>query len=105
MNVLATRQRVAPALTRYGSTAVGFHWAVAALVVFLGTLGLLFDDIPKESRPFWINVHGCVRLCLFRPCHRETRVANVAQAALIYRPTSASSNAAFRLRRTISFMR
>ena len=65
MNVLATRQRIAPTLTRYGSTAVGFHWAVAALVVFLGTLGLLFDDIPKESRPFWINVHGCVGLVYF----------------------------------------
>jgi cytochrome b561 len=65
MNVLATGRRIAPALTRYGSTAVGFHWAVAALVVFLGTLGLLFDDIPKESRPFWINVHGCVGLIYF----------------------------------------
>ena len=65
MNVLATGQRIAPALTRYGSTAVAFHWAIAALVVFLGTLGLLFDDIPKESRPFWINVHGCVGLVYF----------------------------------------
>ena len=65
MNVLATGQRVAPALTRYGSTAVAFHWAVAALVVFLGTLGLLFDDIPKESRAFWINIHGCVGLVYF----------------------------------------
>ena len=65
MDVLATRQRIAPALIRYGSTAVAFHWAVAALVVFLGALGLLFDDIPKESRPFWINVHGCVGLVYF----------------------------------------
>jgi cytochrome b561 len=52
MDVLAAGQRVAPALIRYGSTAVAFHWVVAGLVVFLGTLGLLFDDIPKESRPF-----------------------------------------------------
>jgi cytochrome b561 len=65
MNSPATQRRVAPALTRYGSTAVAFHWAVAALVVFLGTLGILFDDIPKESRPFWINVHGCVGLIYF----------------------------------------
>ncbi|HEY1781370.1 MAG TPA: cytochrome b [Roseiarcus sp.] len=65
MNGLATEQRVAPALTRYGSTAVAFHWAVAALVVFLGTLGILFDDIPKASRPLWINVHGCVGLVYF----------------------------------------
>ena len=65
MNILATGRRIAPALTRYGSTAVAFHWAVAALIVFLGILGLLFDDIPKESRPFWINVHGCVGLVYF----------------------------------------
>ena len=65
MDVLATGRRIAPALTRYGSTAVAFHWAVAALIVFLGTLGLLFGDIPKESRAFWINVHGCVGLIYF----------------------------------------
>ena len=65
MNFPATRQRITPALVRYGSTAVAFHWAVAALVVFLGTLGLLFGDIPKESQAFWINVHGCVGLLYF----------------------------------------
>ena len=65
MDGLATRRPIASAVTRYGSTAVGFHWAVAALIVFLGTLGLLFDDIPKESRPFWINIHGCVGLVYF----------------------------------------
>ena len=65
MNVLATPPSVVPAPTRYGSTAVAFHWAVAALVVFQGTLGLLFDDIPKELRAFWINVHGCVGLVFF----------------------------------------
>jgi cytochrome b561 len=65
MDVLTTGQRIAPTLVRYGSTAVAFHWVVAALIVFLGTLGLLFDDIPKESRAFWINVHGCVGLVYF----------------------------------------
>ena len=58
-----------------------FHWAVAALVVFLGTLGLLFDDIPKESRPFWINIHGCVGLVYFALVIARLVVANVAQAA------------------------
>jgi cytochrome b561 len=47
---------------RYGAGAIAFHWTVAAFIMFLGALGLLFDDIPKESRPFWINVHGCVGL-------------------------------------------
>src|SRR5271168_4162136 len=31
--------------------AVTFHWKVAALIVFLGGLGLLFDDIPRGARP------------------------------------------------------
>lgn len=47
---------------RYDVGAIAFHWTVAALIVFLGALGLLFDDIPKPSRPFWINVHGSVGL-------------------------------------------
>ena len=47
---------------RYDAGAIAFHWTVAALVIFLGALGLLFDDIPKDSRPFWINVHGSVGL-------------------------------------------
>jgi cytochrome b561 len=103
MNVLAARQRIAPALTRYGSTAVAFHWAIAALVVFLGTLGLLFDDIPKESRPFWINVHGCVGL-VYSPLSSPGLCGERRTSRLICRLTSASSIAALRLRRIISSM-
>ena len=55
----------APAVARYGAGAIAFHWTVAVLIVFLGALGLLFDDIPRDSRPFWINVHGCVGLIYF----------------------------------------
>jgi len=58
-------QKVAPAPARYGAAAIAFHWTVAALIVFLGGLGLLFNDIPRESQPFWINVHGCVGLLYF----------------------------------------
>ena len=50
---------------RYDAGAVAFHWTIAALIVFLGTLGLLFDDIPKELRPFWINLHATVGLVYF----------------------------------------
>ena len=53
-------QVAAPA--RYDAGAIVFHWTVAAFVLFLGGLGLLFGDIPKDSRPFWINVHGSVGL-------------------------------------------
>jgi cytochrome b561 len=50
---------------RYDVAAVAFHWTVAALIVFLGALGLLFGEIPRDVRPFWINVHGCVGLVYF----------------------------------------
>ncbi len=59
------KQSVAPEPARYGAGAVAFHWTVAALIVFLGALGLLFDEIPREARPFWINVHVCVGLIYF----------------------------------------
>ena len=52
----------AGAAKRYDSGAIAFHWTVAAFILFLGVLGLLFDDIPKPMRPFWINVHGSVGL-------------------------------------------
>ncbi len=59
------KQNAAPAPARYGAGAVTFHWTVAALILFLGALGLLFDDIPRQARPFWINVHVCVGLIYF----------------------------------------
>ena len=61
----AVKHGVAPPPARYGAGAVTFHWTVAALIVFLGGLGLLFDDIPSAARPFWINVHVCVGLIYF----------------------------------------
>ena len=59
------KQGAAPATARYGVGAVTFHWTVAALIVFLGALGLLFEDIPREALPLWINVHVCVGLIYF----------------------------------------
>jgi cytochrome b561 len=82
---------------------MAFHWAVAALIVFLGVLGLLFEDIPRESRAFWINLHGTVGLVYFalviarlvwRTNHKApdlppdtdafTRVASAATHHLLY---------------------
>jgi cytochrome b561 len=65
MRDTVSRQSVASAPERYDAGAIAFHWTVAALIVFLSALGLLFDDIPKESRPFWINLHGSVGLIYF----------------------------------------
>lgn len=61
----SVKQSAAPTPARYGTGAVIFHWTAAALIFFLGALGLLFDDIPREARPFWINIHVCVGLFYF----------------------------------------
>jgi cytochrome b561 len=37
---------------------------MALLVAFVGGLGLLFDDIPRESRLFWINIHAFFGICI-----------------------------------------
>lgn len=50
---------------RYDRVAMTLHWIVAAFVIFVGTLGLAFDFIPRASRPFWINIHTIVGLVMF----------------------------------------
>lgn len=51
--------------TRYGTGSILFHWIVAAMIVLLGVLGFLLEDIPKQSQNFWINVHGTIGLIYF----------------------------------------
>jgi cytochrome b561 len=53
-----------PPEARYGAGAIGLHWIMAALIVFVGGLGLLFEQIPRESRLFWINIHAVFGLCI-----------------------------------------
>jgi len=65
MNEMRASQKLAPAAVRYGEGAIAFHWLVAALIAFLGVLGLSFGYIPKEQRAFWINLHVCVGLVYF----------------------------------------
>jgi cytochrome b561 len=50
---------------RYDPVAMFLHWTVAAFVIFVGALGLLFDVIPRANRLFWINIHTCVGLVMF----------------------------------------
>jgi cytochrome b561 len=50
---------------RYNSGAVAFHWLMFALVVCVGTLGLLHDSWPKQTQGFWINIHAILGLVLW----------------------------------------
>jgi cytochrome b561 len=50
---------------RYGSPAIALHWLTAALVIVVGTLGLLHDSWPKSTQAFWINIHALIGLLLW----------------------------------------
>jgi len=52
-------------MARYGAGAIAFHWATFALVIVVGTLGLLHDSWPKKTQSFWINIHALVGLLLW----------------------------------------
>ena len=43
---------------RYSPVAMSLHWIIAALILFVGILGLLLDDWPKDTKLFWINIHA-----------------------------------------------
>ena len=54
-----------PAVQCYDRTAIGLHWIVAALIVVVGTLGLLHDSWPKGTQAFWINLHALIGLLVW----------------------------------------
>jgi cytochrome b561 len=49
----------------YRPAAIAFHWAMFVLVVIVGVLGLLHDSWPKQTQPFWINVHALIGILLW----------------------------------------
>jgi cytochrome b561 len=50
---------------RYGTPAIALHWLTAALVIVVGTLGLLHDTWSKSTQAFWINIHALIGLLLW----------------------------------------
>lgn len=54
-----------PAVGRYRSGAIAFHWSMFLLIVIVGTLGLLHDSWPKQTQAFWINVHALIGMVLW----------------------------------------
>ena len=92
-----------PSSTRFGSAVITFHWILAAQIVFLGTLELLFDHIPLEAQPLCINVGGCVGLVYFalviaRPVWRSTHRGWIFRPAYtIVRPAGRCHQALYAL--------
>jgi cytochrome b561 len=58
-------QGILPGVERYGPVAIAFHWAMMALVVIVGVLGLLHDAWPRRTQAFWINIHALVGLAVW----------------------------------------
>ena len=50
---------------RYDGGAQILHWLIAVLILGMFTLGILFDDIPRATRQWWINLHTVTGLFLF----------------------------------------
>jgi cytochrome b561 len=59
------RSRNSNTFRSYGSAAIAFHWLMFALVLCVGTLGLLHDSWPKQTQAFWINIHAILGLALW----------------------------------------
>src|ERR1700724_3015455 len=52
------------AVRRYSPVAMSLHWIMAALILFVGILGLLLDDWPKATKLFWINIHAQIGMLI-----------------------------------------
>jgi cytochrome b561 len=52
------------AVRRYTPVAMSLHWLMAALILFVGILGLLLDDWPKATKLFWINIHAQIGMLI-----------------------------------------
>lgn len=52
-------------IARYDTGAIHLHWLIAVLVLCIGAVGLLFEDMPKAVRPTAINLHAIFGLLFF----------------------------------------
>ena len=41
----------------YNISSILLHWLMFFLIMIAFTLALLLDVVPKEVKPFWVNVH------------------------------------------------
>ena len=65
MSLLTSQPHSETAVLRYDRVAIALHWIMAALIVVVGTLGLLHDSWPRRSQAFWINLHALIGLAVW----------------------------------------
>jgi cytochrome b561 len=65
VSVPTTQSHSGAAMLHYERTAIALHWIMAALIVVVGTLGLLHDSWPRRSQAFWINLHALIGLSVW----------------------------------------
>lgn len=79
-----------PSSHSYDRIAVALHWTVAALIVAVGAVGLLFGNVLHGAKAYWLNLHAIVGLVLFalvlvrtawRLTHPAPPLENVGSAA------------------------
>ncbi len=49
---------------KYDSVAITFHWLMALLITAVAAIGLLFDEMPRDIKPFWVNIHNCLGITI-----------------------------------------
>ena len=42
---------------RYNIFSILLHWLMFFMILFAFGLALIFDDLPKSIKPFWVNIH------------------------------------------------
>jgi cytochrome b561 len=48
----------------YNGTAILLHWLMAALIVAVAVVGLAFDEMSRDIKPFWLNLHAVFGLAI-----------------------------------------
>jgi cytochrome b561 len=64
---VAVQQKGAGVMTQirsYNKTAIVLHWLMAALIGAVALLGLAFDQMTREAKPFWLNLHAVLGLAI-----------------------------------------
>lgn len=47
----------------WGAVSIGLHWLILGLILGLGTVGLLMDELPRSPKYFWVyTLHKSVGL-------------------------------------------